>query len=122
MQRFRTAESAVLPWIVLSQTVALIASYLAFFPVSIRALRGLGSPTAHQVELMHVYGVGWWQNDRRRSRSACAAGSAAGATIGLPLEVHGVAAAARRSSRLFSRRPSRSARSSQDGRSERRST
>ncbi|WP_338132360.1 ABC transporter permease subunit [Rathayibacter rathayi] len=49
----------------LSQTVALIASYLAFFPVSIRALRGLGSPTAHQVELMHVYGVGWWQNDRR---------------------------------------------------------
>ncbi|PPF16743.1 ABC transporter permease [Rathayibacter sp. AY1E9] len=90
MQRFRTAESAVLPWIVLSQTVpliaiaplvrrwgsqlelgpvtwenwmsvALIASYLAFFPVSIGALRGLGSPTAHQVELMHVYGVGWWK-------------------------------------------------------------
>ncbi|PPI07065.1 ABC transporter permease [Rathayibacter sp. AY1B8] len=90
MQRFRTAESAVLPWIVLSQTVpliaiaplvrrwgsqlelgpvtwenwmsvSLIASYLAFFPVSIGALRGLGSPTAHQVELMHVYGVGWWK-------------------------------------------------------------
>ncbi|PPH97896.1 ABC transporter permease [Rathayibacter sp. AY1B7] len=90
MQRFRTAESAVLPWIVLSQTVpliaiaplvrrwgsqlelgpvtwenwmsvALIASYLAFFPVSIGALRGLGSPTAHQVELVHVYGVGWWK-------------------------------------------------------------
>ncbi|PPI21025.1 ABC transporter permease [Rathayibacter sp. AY1B1] len=90
MQRFRTAESAVLPWIVLSQTVpliaiaplvrrwgsqlelgpvtwenwmsvALIASYLAFFPVSIGALRGLGSPTAHQVELMRVYGVGWWK-------------------------------------------------------------
>jgi NitT/TauT family transport system permease protein len=90
MQRFRTAESAVLPWIVLSQTVpliaiaplvrrwgsqlelgaltwenwmsvALIASYLAFFPVSVGALRGLGSPSAHQVELMHVYGAGWWQ-------------------------------------------------------------
>ncbi|PPG90931.1 ABC transporter permease [Rathayibacter sp. AY1F3] len=90
MQRFRTAESAVLPWIVLSQTVpliaiaplvrrwgsqlelgpvtwenwmsvALIASYLAFFPVSIGALRGLGSPTAYQVELMRVYGVGWWK-------------------------------------------------------------
>ncbi|SMH36268.1 NitT/TauT family transport system permease protein [Rathayibacter oskolensis] len=90
MQRFRTAESAVLPWIVLSQTVpliaiaplvrrwgsqlelgaftwenwmsvALIASYLAFFPVSIGALRGLGSPTTNQVELMRVYGVGWWK-------------------------------------------------------------
>ena len=90
MQRFRTAESAVLPWIVLSQTVpliaiaplvrrwgaqlelgaltwenwmsvALIASYLAFFPVSIGALRGLNAPSAHQVELMHVYGVGWWK-------------------------------------------------------------
>ncbi|NRG39597.1 ABC transporter permease subunit [Rathayibacter sp. VKM Ac-2835] len=90
MQRFRTAESAVLPWIVLSQTVpliaiaplvrrwgsqlelgaftwenwmsvALIASYLAFFPVSIGALRGLNAPSAHQVELMRVYGVGWWK-------------------------------------------------------------
>lgn len=90
MQRFRTAESAVLPWIVLSQTVpliaiaplvrrwgsqlelgafswenwmsvALIASYLAFFPVSIGALRGLGSPSASQIELMRVYGVGWWK-------------------------------------------------------------
>ncbi|NQX27751.1 ABC transporter permease subunit [Microbacteriaceae bacterium VKM Ac-2854] len=90
MQRFRTAESAILPWIVLSQTVpliaiaplvkrwgsalelgafqwenwmsvALIASYLAFFPVSIGALRGLNSPDRNHVELMHVYGVGWWR-------------------------------------------------------------
>lgn len=89
MQRFRTAESAILPWIVLSQTVpliaiaplvkrwgsaielgafqwenwmsvALIASYLAFFPVSIGALRGLEAPDRNHVELMHVYGVGWW--------------------------------------------------------------
>jgi NitT/TauT family transport system permease protein len=89
MQRFRTAESAVLPWIVLSQTVpliaiaplvrrwgsqielgdlrwenwmsvAVIASYLAFFPVSIGALRGLGSPERAQVELMRAYAVGWW--------------------------------------------------------------
>jgi NitT/TauT family transport system permease protein len=89
MQRFRTAESALLPWIVLSQTVpliaiaplvkrwgsqveigsftwenwmsvALIASYLAFFPVSIGALRGLASPDVNHVELMRSYSVGWW--------------------------------------------------------------
>lgn len=90
MQRFRLAESAILPWIILSQTVpliaiaplvrrwgaqiqfgeftwqswmsvALIASYLAFFPVSIGALRGLGSPDANHVDLMHCYAVGWWK-------------------------------------------------------------
>jgi len=90
MQRFRLAEAAVLPWIILSQTVplialaplvrrwgaqihfgdftweswmsvALIASYLAFFPVSIGALRGLGSPDASHVDLMHCYSVGWWK-------------------------------------------------------------
>ncbi|NQX13548.1 ABC transporter permease subunit [Microbacteriaceae bacterium VKM Ac-2855] len=90
MQRFRTAESAIMPWIVLSQTVpliaiaplvkrwgsaielgafqwenwmsvALIASYLAFFPVSIGALRGLESPDRNHIELMRVYGVGWWK-------------------------------------------------------------
>ncbi|WP_374100705.1 ABC transporter permease [Naasia sp. SYSU D00057] len=89
MQRFRTAESAVLPWIVLSQTVpliaiaplvrrwgsqieigsfqwegwmsvAVIASYLAFFPVAIGALRGLGSPDTNHVELFRSYAVGWW--------------------------------------------------------------
>ena len=90
MQRFRTAESAVLPWIILSQTVpliaiaplvrrwgsqisvgdfswenwmsvAVIASYLAFFPVSIGALRGLNSPDANHVELFRSYGAGWWR-------------------------------------------------------------
>lgn len=90
MQRFRTAQSAVLPWIILSQTVpliaiaplvrrwgsqiqfgdfvwenwmsvALIASYLAFFPVSIGALQGLNSPDTNHVELFRSYGVGWWK-------------------------------------------------------------
>lgn len=90
MQRFRLAESAVLPWIILSQTVpliaiaplvrrwgsqiqfgdftwqswmsvALIASYLAFFPVAVGALRGLGSPDANHVDLMHCYSAGWWK-------------------------------------------------------------
>ncbi len=90
MQRFRTAESALLPWVVLSQTVplialaplvrrwgaqleigafvwddwmsvAVIASYLAFFPVSIGALRGFSSPDAAHLDLMRSYGVGWWR-------------------------------------------------------------
>jgi NitT/TauT family transport system permease protein len=90
MQRLRTAEAALLPWIVLSQTVplialaplvagignqirlgetrweswmsvAVIASYLAFFPVSIGALRGLEAPDVAHVELMHSYSVGWFK-------------------------------------------------------------
>lgn len=90
MQRFRLAEQAVLPWVILSQTVpliaiaplvrrwgaqihfgdftwenwmsvAMIASYLAFFPVSVGALRGLASPDASHVDLMRCYSVGWWK-------------------------------------------------------------
>ncbi|QHO70694.1 ABC transporter permease [Marisediminicola antarctica] len=89
MQRFRVAESAVLPWLVLSQTVplialaplivswggrvqigtfewerwmsvAVIAAYLAFFPVAVGALRGLQSPDEINVELFHAYATGWW--------------------------------------------------------------
>lgn len=91
MARFRIAESAVLPWIVLSQTVpliaiaplvrrwgsgleigsfawqtehsvAVIAAYLAFFPVAVGTLRGLKSPDATHLELMAAYGVGWWKS------------------------------------------------------------
>lgn len=93
MTRFRLAESAMLPWIVLSQTVpliaiaplvrrwgsqihiggwtwtseasvAVIAAYLAFFPVAVGALRGLRSPDATHLDLMHAYGVGWWRGLR----------------------------------------------------------
>lgn len=89
MQRFRLAESAVLPWVVLSQTVpliafaplvvgwggkihfgafawdrpmsvALIASYLAFFPVAVGALRGLQSPEQAHVELFRAQAASWW--------------------------------------------------------------
>ena len=41
--------------------MALIAAYLAFFPVAVGALRGLKSPARTHVELMHTYGVGWWR-------------------------------------------------------------
>ena len=90
MQRFRTAQSALLPWVVLSQTVPLIAlaplvrrwgaqlrfgavpwqdwmsvsviaAYLAFFPVAVGALRGFGSPQPVHLDLMRSYGVGWWR-------------------------------------------------------------
>jgi len=90
MQRIRIAEAAVLPWIVLSQTVpliaiaplvrrwgsqieigrfewsnensvAVIAAYLAFFPVAVGVLRGLKSPDATHLDLMRTYGVGWGQ-------------------------------------------------------------
>ncbi|HYP46152.1 MAG TPA: ABC transporter permease subunit [Propionibacteriaceae bacterium] len=90
MQRLRLAEAAMLPWIVLSQTVpliaiaplvrrwgsqitigsfewqsehsvAVIAAYLAFFPVAVGMLRGLKAPEATHVDLMHTYGVGWWR-------------------------------------------------------------
>jgi NitT/TauT family transport system permease protein len=89
MQRWRLAEWGLLPWIVVSQTVpliafapvvnaignqidrggvdwpqwasvAVIASYLAFFPVAIGALRGLGSPDAIHVDLMRSYAAGYW--------------------------------------------------------------
>jgi len=88
MQRFALAEAAVMPWIVLSQTVpliaiaplvrrwgssitiggfewqsehsvAVIAAYLAFFPVAVGMVRGLKSPDATHVDLMHTYGIGW---------------------------------------------------------------
>lgn len=88
MQRFRLAEAAVLPWVVLSQTVpliaiaplvrrwgsqlqiggwawdsqdsvAVIAAYLAFFPVAVGMLRGLEAPDATHLDLMRTYGVGW---------------------------------------------------------------
>jgi len=90
MQRLRIAEWAVLPFVILSQTVPLIAlaplirnwgsrlefgafeweswmsvvviaSYLAFFPVAVGALRGLQSPDTIHVELMRTYAAGWWK-------------------------------------------------------------
>ena len=86
MQALPIAQAAMLPWLILSQTVplialapivvswggridgwerwmsvAVIASYLAFFPVSIGALRGLNSPDAIHVELFRSYGAGWWR-------------------------------------------------------------
>lgn len=90
MQRWRLAEWGLLPWVVLSQivpliafapvvnaignqidrsgfpwpqwfSVAVIASYLAFFPVAIGALRGLDAPDRIHLDLMQSYAAGYWQ-------------------------------------------------------------
>ena len=90
MQRFRLVERGLLPYVILSQTVplvalaplvagwsgnlsfgpyawqdwmtvAVIAAYLAFFPVAVGMLRGLASPQASGVELMRSYAAGWWR-------------------------------------------------------------
>jgi NitT/TauT family transport system permease protein len=89
MQRFRVVERGLLPYVILSQTVPLIAlapaiagwggklslgsypwqpwmsvatiaAYLAFFPVAVGMLRGLQSPAPVAEELMHSYAASWW--------------------------------------------------------------
>lgn len=82
MLRSKLLERGILPWIVVSQTipllalapvivtwgnrievvdwqpwmsVSLIATYLTFFPVAVNGLRGLQSPPAHSIELMDSY-------------------------------------------------------------------
>ncbi|GAA2986145.1 NitT/TauT family transport system permease protein [Microbacterium terrae] len=89
MQRWRLVEWGLLPWVVVSQivpliafapvvnaignqidrggtpwpqwlSVAVIASYLAFFPVAIGVLRGLDAPDRIHIDLMHTYAAGYW--------------------------------------------------------------
>jgi NitT/TauT family transport system permease protein len=90
MARFKVAERGLLPWVVMSQTVPLIAlapqvvswsgrfdlfgwewprwasvcvlaAFLAFFPIAVGTLRGLNSPPAAALELMDSYAATWWQ-------------------------------------------------------------
>ncbi len=76
----RTMELSVMPWAIISQTIpivalapmivvissqigvedirvpkAVIAAYLSFFPVLVSMVKGLNSPDAMQVDLMHTY-------------------------------------------------------------------
>ncbi|WP_166865805.1 MULTISPECIES: ABC transporter permease subunit [unclassified Salinibacterium] len=89
MQRFRLLEWGLLPWVVVSQivpliafapvvnaignqidragtpwpqwlSVAVIASYLAFFPVAIGVLKGLEAPDRIHLDLMRSYAAGYW--------------------------------------------------------------
>ena len=89
MDRLVVAERALMPYVVLSQTVplialaplvtkwgqgsrigsfawqpwmsdAVIAAYLAFFPVAVGMARGLKSPTAVHSDLFRCSAAGWW--------------------------------------------------------------
>ncbi|WP_245717147.1 ABC transporter permease [Nocardia jejuensis] len=89
MQRFAWVERGLLPYVIVSQTIPLIAlaplvagwggkihiagqpwrpwmsivviaAYLVFFPVAIGMLRGLQSPAEASVELLHSCAAGWW--------------------------------------------------------------
>jgi NitT/TauT family transport system permease protein len=81
----RTLDRALLPWIVASQTVpvlaiapivlvilgsmgfsgiapkAVIAMYLCFFPVTVAMVQGLRSPQRIETEMMHTYAASSWQ-------------------------------------------------------------
>jgi NitT/TauT family transport system permease protein len=86
MDRLKVAERALMPYIVLSQTVplialaplvtkwgqgwsfwdrwmsvAVIAAYLAFFPVAVGMARGLKAPTAVHADYFRCSAAGWWQ-------------------------------------------------------------
>ena len=81
----RTLDRALLPWIVASQTVpvlaiapivlvilgslgfagvapkAVIAMYLCFFPVTVAMVQGLRSPQRIETEMLHTYAATRWQ-------------------------------------------------------------
>ncbi len=86
MLKSKLLEKGIKPWIIVSQTipllalapvivtwgnrivvidwapwmsVSLIATYLTFFPVAINGLRGLQSPSADSIELMNSYAASW---------------------------------------------------------------
>ena len=84
MARFRIVERGLLPYVVISQTIPLIAlapqvtvirgsldwpqwtsavalaAFLSFFPVTVSTLRGLQAAPAASLELMSSYAAGWW--------------------------------------------------------------
>lgn len=89
MARFRVVERGLLPYVVISQTIPLIAlapqvtairgsldwpqwtsavalaAFLSFFPVTVATLRGLQAAPAASLELMNSYAAGWWTTLRK---------------------------------------------------------
>lgn len=94
MARFKVVERGLLPYLVMSQTVPLIAlaplvatwggkvqigewvwprwmsaavlgAFLAFFPVAVGCLRGFAAAPSASVELMRSYAATWWSTFRR---------------------------------------------------------
>lgn len=82
---FRVLELSLMPWVIVSQTIpilalapmlvvvmnaigiqglipkAIISSYLSFFPVAVGMVKGLRSPDRLQLDLMHSYAASPWQ-------------------------------------------------------------
>jgi NitT/TauT family transport system permease protein len=89
MARFRIVERGLLPYVVLSQTIPLIAlapqvtairgsldwpqwtsavalaAFLSFFPITVSTLRGVQAAPAASLELMASYAAGWWTTLRK---------------------------------------------------------
>lgn len=89
MSRFRIVERGLLPYVVASQTIPLIAlapqvaaiggnfdlpkwtwaaglaAFLSFFPVTVATLRGLQSAPSASIELMDSYAASWWTTLRK---------------------------------------------------------
>ena len=89
MARFKVIERGLLPYVIASQTVPLIAlapqvaafggnwdlpkwmwvstlgAFLAFFPIAVATLKGLSSAPAASLELMDSYAASWWSTLRQ---------------------------------------------------------
>ena len=89
MARFRIVERGLFPYVVVSQTIPLIAlapqvtairgsldwpqwtsavalaGFLSFFPISVATLRGLQDVPAASLELMDSYAASWWTTLRK---------------------------------------------------------
>jgi NitT/TauT family transport system permease protein len=90
MSRFRIAERALMPYLIASQTVPLIAlapvmvswtghwrpfgdpipkwvtaavlgAFISFFPIAVAGVRGLNSVNPESLELLDSYAASWWQ-------------------------------------------------------------
>jgi NitT/TauT family transport system permease protein len=94
MSRFRVVQRGLMPYLVISQTIPLIAlapltvtwggeisvfgfewqkwtsavvlgAFLSFFPIAVGATRGFNSPPPAAMELMDSYAASWWSTWRR---------------------------------------------------------
>jgi NitT/TauT family transport system permease protein len=114
MARFRIVERGLLPYVVASQTIPLIAlapqvtalggnwdlpewtsaaglaAFLSFFPVTVATLRGLQAAPTASLELMDSYAASWWTTLRKLRFPAAAPYIAPGLKLAATASVIGV--------------------------------
>lgn len=114
MARFRIVERGLLPYVIASQTIPLIAlapqvaaiggnfdlpkwtwaaglaAFLSFFPVTVAALRGFQSTPAASLELMDSYAASWWTTFRKLRFPAALPSIAPGIKLAATASVIGV--------------------------------